>query len=57
MNYAAPVRDKTALQPTGGGGMDMRLLYLCGHKGTRTGGLFRGNRPDVCPACNTKESK
>ena len=46
--------DMTAKQPAGGGGMDMRLLYLCGCKGQRTGGAFRGNLPMRCPACNAR---
>ena len=51
--------DMTAKQPAGGGGMDLRLLYMCGtaakpHKGQRTGGAFRGNVPMRCPACNAR---
>lgn len=49
--------DLTAKIPAGGGGMDLRLLYLCNHKGLRAGGKFLGNIPRVCPACNAKEQK
>ena len=49
--------DLTAKQPTGGGGMDMSLLFMCGHKSARSGGWFRGHLPVRCPKCNAKESK
>ena len=28
------------------------LLWMCGHKGPRAGGYFRGRVPMRCPACN-----
>ena len=50
MNHSN-VRDLTAKQPAPGLGMDIRLLYLCGCKGQRTGGIFRGRMPMLCPKC------
>lgn len=62
MNRYQSQPDNTMKQPVGGGGMDMRLLYLCGtsrdpHKGLRTGGKFRGWLPVQCPACNAKDKQ
>ena len=55
--------DLTLRQPRGGGeGMDVQLLYLCGHKGRQGGGKFRivpGQQriPLRCAACQiAKES-
>ena len=54
--------DLSMKQPVNGGGMDTSLLYLYGtakspHKGSRTGGAFRGKLPLRCPMCNVKGAK
>ena len=48
--------DVTAQQRSGGGGMDLLRLWLCGHKGGTTGAQFRkisGRQPIAwrCAAC------
>jgi len=32
------------------------LLWMCGHKGPRAGGYFRGRVPMRCPACNKEKA-
>ncbi len=55
-NAFSPARDLTALQPAGGGGMDMRLYFVaCGHKGLRAGALLKGHMPYRCAACVAKD--
>ena len=48
--------DLTMTSRTGGSGMSMSLLYMCKHRGHRTGGTFRGNLPMYCPACTEKRN-
>lgn len=43
--------DKTMQQPTGGGGMDTRQNFMCGHKGFPSGALFKGRLPWRCAKC------
>jgi hypothetical protein len=57
MNRYSTEKDRTAQQSAVSPGMPHLLLYMCGCKGTRAGGVFRGNLPMVCPKCNPKESK
>lgn len=52
-----PVADLTDQQRAGGGGMDMRVLWMCGHRASSTGARYRkvpGRQPLpwMCPACN-----
>ncbi len=59
-NAYSPARDMTAKQPASGGGMDMRLQFMCGpahaqHKGYRAGSLMRGRIPMRCAACVAKD--
>ena len=49
--------DLTAKQPSTGSGMDVRVLYLCGHKGLNLGSKWRGNLPMRCAACLTLGAK
>jgi len=56
VNNARTLPDLTAKQSKIGGGMCHKLIFMCVHKGHRTGGLFRGNMPIKCPDCN-KEPK
>lgn len=34
----------------------MLLLFMCGHKGVRTGSRLRGNLPMQCAACVAKKA-
>ena len=54
-NAYSPARDLTAKQAKTGGGMDMRLLWLCGCKSRL--GTFRGRIPWKCAACVGKGGK
>ena len=55
MNRPRTQPDLTMRQPPAGIGMCTKLLYLCGHKGSHTGGRMRGRLPMLCAACNSKE--
>lgn len=48
----SPVRDTTANQHPGGGGMPIMRLALCGHKTNTTGAKMRGRLVLLCAACN-----
>ena len=49
MNRHSSVRDVTANVKVGGGGMDVRLMFMCGCKGKREpGAMFRGSIPYRC---------
>ena len=55
-NRFSPERDRTAQQYAVPGGMDQRLLFMCGtadnaHKGDRAGAQFKGSIPWKCAAC------
>jgi hypothetical protein len=54
MNQVRNSRDLTMRQPPAGVGMCHKLQFMCHHKGARTGALFRGKLPMLCPACNQK---
>jgi hypothetical protein len=54
MNQVRNSRDLTMRQPPAGVGMCHKLQFMCHHKGARTGALFRGKLPMLCPACNAK---
>ena len=48
--------DLTGKQPAGGGGADLRILWMCGHRGSRTGATYKrvaGLRPIAlrCAMC------
>lgn len=51
----SPRSDVTAKQAAIGGGMDQRLLFLCGHKGLSAGAQFRRYLPWKCAECARKE--
>jgi hypothetical protein len=55
MNRPRSHQDLTMRQPPAGVGMCHKLQFMCSHKGARTGALFRGKLPMLCPACNAKE--
>lgn len=57
MNRFSSVRDTTAQQPSGGGGMNLLRLAMCGHKTSTTGSLMRGRMVMLCPACWAKRGK
>jgi len=53
--------DLTGQQPVRGGGMNMNVLWMCGHRGTSTGAQYRripGVKPLAwkCAACAKKEA-
>jgi hypothetical protein len=57
MNRFSSARDLTARVATGGGGMDVRLMFMCGCNGKREpGAMFRGNMPWRCAACVAKKA-
>ena len=49
--------DRTARQRPAGTGMDMRRLWLCGHKGSQSGALMRHGLTLLCPDCNQKRKQ
>ena len=55
MNRPRTQPDLTMRQPPAGIGMCHQLKFMCSHKGARTGALFRGKLPMLCPSCNSKE--
>lgn len=57
MNRHSSTRDVTATQRVRGEGLPVETLWLCGHKGSSTGALYRpipGLRPIpyMCASCN-----
>jgi hypothetical protein len=59
VNRHSTVRDMTGLQPTGGGGMDPRKLFMCGHHALTGERKRLGAGPVLwkCAACAKKEQK
>jgi len=51
MNRVRGNADLTAKQAHPGGGMCSKLLFMCGHKASSTGGQMRGRVPMRCAAC------
>ena len=52
VNRYTSTKDLTAQQPSGGGGMDLRLKFMCGCKSLRTrGSLFRNGVAWRCAKC------
>jgi hypothetical protein len=54
-NAYSPARDLTMKQPAAGPGMSAQLLFMCQHKGGRTGALMRGRIPYRCANCVAKD--
>lgn len=57
MNKHSSARDLTADIKSGGGGMVMDRLFLCGHKGSTTGAHMRGNLAWRCAACVVAQAR
>ena len=58
MNRFSDVRDITHKQPAGGGGMDHRILMLCGHKPVSKAGAAHWNGIWLrCGACQAERAK
>jgi hypothetical protein len=54
MNTYSNARDRTHQQPARGEGIPPLLLFMCNHKGGRTGAEMRGRIPMRCAACVAK---
>ena len=58
MTRLSAVRDLTHKQPPGGGGMDHRILMLCGHKpGSKAGAVHWHGIWLRCGACQAERVK
>ncbi len=57
MNRFSSTKDLTGRVNPGGGGMDVRLMFMCGCTGKRKpGALFKGRTPWRCAACVAKKA-
>lgn len=50
-------RDVTGTQPARGPGMQIAILFLCGHHGSRPGAAFRGTLPMRCCRCEAAKKE